>query len=221
MIFQNLDLLSSDPVGFVRLVLTVLFGLIIAITVHEFSHAYIAFRLGDDTARNQGRISFNPLVHLDPMGTLLLFVAGFGWGKPVPVNTNLLRRPVRRNMAAVTVAGVMANLLIAAVIAFPFRFIDFPDEILMNLAVFTVQINIVLAFFNLLPVPPLDGFNLLSAALPERIMRPLAPVIRWIPLMLLAVLVIGNFLPINILGTIIRWPVDRVTDALFGVSNPY
>ncbi len=121
MILQNLDLLSSDPAAFVRLILTVIFGLVIAITVHEFSHAYVAFRLGDDTAQKKGRLSFNPFAHLDPMGTLLIFIAGFGWGKPVPVNTNLLRQPVRRSMAAVSVAGVFANLLTATVIALPFR----------------------------------------------------------------------------------------------------
>ncbi len=218
MILQNLDLLSSDPAGFVRLILTVIFGLVIAITVHEFSHAYIAFRLGDDTAHNQGRLSLNPFVHLDPMGTLLIFIAGFGWGKPVPVNTSLLRQPVRRSMAAVSVAGILANLLIATVIALPFRFIDFPDEVLINLVIYTVQINIVLAFFNLLPFPPLDGFNLLSAALPERVMLPLAPVLRWAPFMLLAVLVIDNFLPVSILGTVIGWPVNHVTGALLGLG---
>lgn len=218
MILLNLDLLTSNPVEFVRLLVMIAFGLIIAITVHEFSHAYVAFRLGDDTAHNQGRTSFNPFVHLDPIGTLFIFLAGFGWGKPVPVNASLLRRPVRRSMAAVSIAGILANLLIAAVIGLPFRFISLPNEVLMNLVLYTVQINVVLALFNLIPCPPLDGFNLLSTVLPERAMVSLAPVLRWAPFMLLAVLLIDNFLPVSILGTVIGWPVNHVTGALFGLG---
>lgn len=217
MFLLNLDLLSSDPARFMRFVLIALCGLIIAITVHEFSHAYIAFRLGDDTAHRQGRISLNPLVHLDLMGTLLLLLVGFGWGKPVPVNKDRLRRPVRRNMAAVSAAGIIANLLIAAAIAFPFRYINISDDIIIDFVVFTVRINIVIAFFNILPVPPLDGFNILSAALPDRIMQQLVPVIRWIPLLLLAVLIIDTLIPVSVIGAIIGWPVNYVTRVLFGV----
>jgi Zn-dependent protease len=217
LILQNLDLLSSNPAEFILLLFIMVFGLIIAITVHEFSHAYAAYRLGDDTARKNGRVSLNPLVHLDPMGTLLLFIVGFGWGKPVPVNKSYLRPPVRWSMVAVSVAGVCANLLTATLLALPVRLGLLGNETIITLLVYTVQINVVLAIFNLIPVPPLDGFNIISSVLPERVMRPLAPVLKYAPFILLAVILLDNIFPINILGTVIGWPVNHLTDALLGL----
>ena len=220
MILHNLNLLSSDPAEFVRLLIVTVISLTIAITVHEFSHAYVAFRCGDDTARRLGRMSLNPIVHLDPMGTLLLLLAGFGWGKPVPINSNYLRPPIRLSMAAVSVAGVFSNLLLALIIALPFRLslISYNDSFLIMLLIFTLQINVILAIFNLLPFPPLDGFNILSAALPGRLIRPLAPAIKWGPFLFLGILVMDNLLPTNILGTVIGWPVDQITGALLGIG---
>ena len=217
MILQNLDLLTSNPAEFVRLLFIVVVGLIIAITVHEFSHAYVAYRLGDDTARRKGRVSFNPLVHLDPMGTLLLFIAGFGWGKPVPVNTSYLRPPIRWSMAAVSVSGVFANLLIATLVALPVRLGLPGNDMIMTLLMYTVHINVILAIFNLIPIPPLDGFNIVSSILPRSVLSPLAPAIRYSPFILLAVIVVDNFFPTNIFGTVIGWPVNRITGALLGV----
>ncbi len=218
MILQNLNLLSSDPAEFVRLLIVIVISLTIAITVHEFSHAYVAFRRGDDTARRLGRMSLNPIVHLDPMGTLLLLLAGFGWGKPVPINSSYLRPPVRLSMAAVSVAGVFSNLLLVLIIALPFRLslISYNDSFLIMLLIFTLQINVILAIFNLLPFPPLDGFNLLSTALPIRVMRSLAPVIRYGPFALLIIIVIDIIFPVNILGLIIGWPVNHVVGVLLG-----
>lgn len=218
MILQNLDLLASNPVEFVRLLIVIVFSLTIAITVHEFSHAYVASWRGDDTARKLGRISLNPIVHLDPMGTLLLLFAGFGWGKPVPVNSSALRPPVRLSMAAVSVAGVFSNLLLALIIALPFRLslINYNNDFLVTLLIFTLQINVILALFNLLPFPPLDGFNLLSTALPIRVMRRLGPVIRYGPFALLLIIVIDIIFPVNILGLIIGWPVNHVVGGLLG-----
>lgn len=217
MILQNLDLLTSNPVEFFRILFFVVIGLIIAITVHEFSHAYIAHRLGDDTARRNGRVSLNPLVHLDPMGTLLLFIAGFGWGKPVPVNSSYLHQPVRWTMAAVSVAGVFTNLLTATLMALPVRLGLLNNDTIMTLLLYTVQINVVLAVFNLIPIPPLDGFNIISSLLPQSVIRPLTPVIKYAPFILLAVIVLDNIFPINILGTVIGWPVNYITGALTGL----
>ncbi len=217
MIFQNLQLLTSAPVEFIRLLLVIFFGLIIGITVHEFSHAFIAYRLGDDTAQRLGRTSFNPLVHLDLLGTLMLFLVGFGWGKPVPVNASNLRAPVRLSMAAVSVSGILANMLTAAVIALLVRFgpVGYPKVILV-LLMFTVQINVLLAFFNLIPFPPLDGFNIMASLLPDSVMRSVAPAVKWGPFIFLTVLIMDNLFPINILGTVIGWPVSLVTRALLG-----
>jgi Zn-dependent protease len=217
MILQNLDLLTSDPVVFIQLLFITAVSLIIAITLHEFSHAYVAYRLGDDTARKKGRVSLNPLVHLDPIGTLLLFIAGFGWGKPVPVNTSFLRPPVRWSMAAVSVSGVFINFLTAMLVALPVRLGLSGNETVMTLLVYTVQINIVLAIFNLIPIPPLDGFNIISSILPSSVMTPLAPAIRYTPFVLLAVIVIDNLFPTNIFGTLIGGPVNSITGALLGL----
>jgi Zn-dependent protease len=218
MILQNLDLLSSNPAEFVRLLIVFVIGLAIAITVHEFSHAYVASRRGDDTARSLGRISLNPIVHLDRMGTLMLILAGFGWGKPVPVNSNHLRAPVQLSMAAVSVAGVLSNLLLALLFALPFRLslISYDDSFLMKLMIFSLQINVILAIFNLLPFPPLDGFNILSSILPIGVMRSLKPVIRWGPTALLLIVVIDIIFPVNILSLIIGWPVNHIVGGLLG-----
>jgi Zn-dependent protease len=220
MILQNLDLLTSAPADFVRLLVIVAFGLIIAITVHEFSHAYVAHLRGDETARLRGRMSLNPLAHLDWIGTLMLFVAGFGWGKPVPVDSSYLRRPVRLSWAAVSVAGVCANLLMAILIALPIRLglVGYPFGNFGTLLAYTVQINIVLAVFNLIPFPPLDGFNILSAALPGHIMRPLVPAMRWGPFVLFGLILIDNFSRTNVIGTVIGWPVNRLTLGLLGLG---
>lgn len=219
MILRNIDLLRSDPAAFVRFLVIVAFGLAVAITVHEFSHAYVAYRRGDDTARMHGRISLNPLVHLDPMGTILLLAAGFGWGKPVPVNYRLLIPPVRWSMIAVSVAGVFANLLTAAVIALLFRLNLIGDnDFLVTLLLSTLQISVLLAVFNLLPFPPLDGFNILSAALPGRLMRPLAPAFKWGPFLFLGIIIMDSLLPTNILGTVVGWPVRQITGALLGIG---
>jgi Zn-dependent protease len=220
MILQNFDLLTSAPAEFVRLLIMVAFGLIIAITVHEFSHAYVAHLRGDETARMHGRVSLNPLAHLDWMGTLMLFVAGFGWGKPVPVDSNNLRAPVRLSWAAVSVAGVFSNLLLAAVISLPIRLglVGYPFGNFGTLLAYMVQINIVLAVFNLIPFPPLDGFNILSAALPANIMRPLVPVMRWGPFILFGLILIDNFSRTNVLATVIGWPVNHLTLGLLGLG---
>src|SRR5512135_1270024 len=120
-LLRNLGELTSNPRNFFYIFFLWAFGLIVAITVHEFSHAYVAYRRGDDTAARLGRVSLNPIVHLDVMGTILLLAVGFGWGKPVPVNATYLRPPRRASFAMVSVAGVTANLVVAALVAMAFR----------------------------------------------------------------------------------------------------
>jgi len=147
-----------------------LISLLIAIDVHEFAHAWAADRLGDPTARYMGRLSLNPIVHLDPLGTIMMlasFVYGFGigWGKPVPVNPIYLRYGPRLGMGMVAAAGPLSNLLLAALAAVPFR-LGIPMPRLVLVMVFTfIGINIGLALFNLLPIPPLDGASVLQGIL--------------------------------------------------------
>src|SRR6185295_6347625 len=144
---------AEDPIGFVAWII----ALVLGITVHEFMHAYAAHRLGDDTARLLGRLSLNPMAHLDPFGTLLLVLAGFGYGKPVPFNESRLRSAF--GVTFVAIAGPLANLALAALCAIPLRFSAASllggayEEILTAIVLW----NCVLAIFNLVPIPPLDG----------------------------------------------------------------
>ena len=154
----------QDPIGFFAFVVAIVLG----ITVHEFMHAYAATRLGDDTARLLGRLSLNPMAHLDPFGTLLLVLAGFGYGKPVPFNESRLRSAL--GVSAVALAGPFANLVLAFVCAIPLRFggADLLDGIYGVVLESIVYYNCILAIFNLVPIPPLDGSNVVYGLLPPQ-----------------------------------------------------
>lgn len=148
-----------------------------SLTIHEAAHAWTADRLGDPTARLLGRVSLNPLVHIDPIGTILLpLLAAFsrlpiiGWAKPVPVNINRLRNP-RRDFMIVAAAGPLSNIAQAVVLALAFRGLwgsGSDASLLRRILEMAVEINLLLAFLNLVPIPPLDGGNVLAGLLPER-----------------------------------------------------
>lgn len=152
---------ADDPVGFIAFVIAIVLG----ITVHEFMHAYAAHRLGDDTARLLGRLSLNPMAHLDPFGTLLLVLAGFGYGKPVPFNESRLRTAL--GVTFVAVAGPLANVALAALCALPLRFgsASLLGGAYVEILEAVVLWNCVLAIFNLVPIPPLDGANVVYGLL--------------------------------------------------------
>lgn len=155
-----------DPVRFIALV--VAFG--IAVTFHEFMHAYVANALGDATGRLLGRMTLNPLAHLDPVGTLFLILFRFGWGKPVPVNYARLQGG-RRGGMAVAFAGPATNFAIAAIFALPFRFGVanlFGQDYALILS-YIVFFNVLLGIFNLIPIPPLDGSKVLYGVVPPRV----------------------------------------------------
>jgi Zn-dependent protease len=220
MLLANLDLLRNNPAEFAGLLVMFAISMAVAITVHEFSHAYVANWAGDNTAKRLGRLSLNPLVHLDPMGTMMLLFIGFGWGKAVPVTTALIKPPVKRNMAAVSVAGVCANLVTAAAFGLLFRVgVSVYPAVVAELLVYIVWINIMLAIFNLLPIPPLDGSNLLAAALPDRTMRIVWPALKYAPIILFMVLILDNTTGTSIVWHVIQWPVSTLSSLLLG-SNP-
>jgi Zn-dependent protease len=156
--------------GFLLSGIAFLVALIIGVTIHECAHAWMANQLGDPTARLMGRISLNPVVHFDPLGALMMVIMAFqgigiAWGKPTPVNPYNLRHGPRVGMGMVALAGPLSNLLLAAVIAIPLR-LGLPLPGLLGLLVVTVvSANIGLAVFNLLPIPPLDGFSVLMGIL--------------------------------------------------------
>ena len=151
-----LSLLNVNPAYF----LLYLAALVVAITIHEFAHARTADYLGDPTPRLQGRISLNPLRHLDLFGMVFLLFAGFGWGKPVQFDPFNLKDP-RRDSAIISVAGPVSNILLALMLAIIIRI--YPTELLIPF----IQFNITLAIFNLLPVHPLDGFKIVGGILPR------------------------------------------------------
>jgi Zn-dependent protease len=144
-------------------------ALIVGITFHEFSHALVADQLGDHRPRALGRVSLNPVAHIDPIGALIFVLAGFGWGKPVPINVYALR-PGRVGMAIVAAAGPIANVVVAVVAAILYRVLDLfgGGGFVLEIGFWVVYFNLVLAIFNLIPIPPLDGYNAALAFLPPR-----------------------------------------------------
>ncbi len=156
-----LELIQTSPLAF----LVITGGLIIALAFHEAAHAFVAYKLGDSTAKMAGRLTVNPLKHLDPFGTLALIFFRFGWGKPVPVNPRNFKNPAVGNLL-VALAGPATNILIALVLG-GITFLLPPNSLLTLVISTVVYINILLAFFNLLPIPPLDGSKILGLFLSE------------------------------------------------------
>jgi Zn-dependent protease len=184
--------------------------LIASLTVHEAAHAITADRLGDPTARQLGRVSLNPVVHIDPIGTILLPILSMfspvpllGWAKPVPVNLSRLRHP-RRDFMIIAAAGPISNLLQAIAIAVVYQalFDLYDRDFLARVLSYAVRMNLALAFFNLIPIPPLDGGNVLAGLVPENAARMLDQVRQFGFLALYALLLSG------VLTTLIVPPTD-------------
>ena len=180
---------------------------VFSLTVHEYSHGRIAFLLGDNTAKRLGRLSFNPLKHLDPIGTLFFYFMGFGWAKPVPVDPRNFDQP-RRDMMYVAIAGPLSNLALAVTCGFFIRIIDPYDSwILFTLLSFGVYINVALAIFNLLPVFPLDGSSVIKGLVPFNIAERLIGLDRFGAFLLIAVVLLDHFAHTGILGVVLWVPI--------------
>jgi len=189
---------------------------VIAISMHEASHALAATLLGDPSPRLQGRLSLNPLRHLDPIGTLTLFLMGFGWGKPVIVNPHNFKVNPFAGMAITAFAGPLMNLLLAVLFALPFR-LDMPlNSVMFDLAGAIASINLLLAVFNLIPLPPLDGFSVLMGILPRPLAMKIAPIAQYGPGVLLAMFALGYVFKLNIIGSIITPPIRLLQPLIFG-----
>ncbi len=158
------QLLFTDPLSFFFLFP----GLLLSLALHEFAHAWTADKLGDPTPRMQGRVTLNPLAHLDPLGTLAILLTRFGWGKPVQFDPYNLRHPLK-DTALIALAGPVTNLIIASVLALLLNFGTLPWFWLQLGVAQLVLINIVLAIFNLIPVYPLDGSKIVLALLPKEL----------------------------------------------------
>ncbi len=184
MLLTYSDLLKDSVLLFVTFFGAVVVALVVGISFHECSHAFVADRLGDHTAKAMGRLTLNPLRHLEPFGTMMMLLIGFGWGRPTPVNPNRLRNGPQAGRAMVAAGGPISNLLLAAAAAIPLRlgiavwhspFLivrtrgwgvdDYLGLFLTSLVIF----NVVLAVFNLLPIAPLDGFAVMVGLLPREL----------------------------------------------------
>jgi len=185
-------------------------ALVVAATIHEFAHAYVADRLGDPTPRAQGRLTLNPLAHLDPLGSILILVAGFGWAKPVQINP-MHFRDWRRDTIIVAAAGPLANITLLFALGVPFKIglLDFGGSTVDRLLVTVIQINAMLAVFNLIPVPPLDGSKILMGLLPPAQAVSYARLQPY-GVFILLLLVMTNVLSVVLLGPM-RWLITQAT----------
>jgi Zn-dependent protease len=226
------DLLKIGFSVFLAFAGSVTLTLVLGIAFHEFCHALSASALGDQTARNQGRLTLNPLAHLDPFGTFLLVFAGFGWGKPTPVNPYNMRVEPRAGMAITAAAGPLSNLLVATVMAMPIRLGLTPwhNPFILSRAVgwtmsdylglfFSagVLLNCILAVFNFLPLAPLDGFRIWTGVLPIEIARPMMQLERHGMLILMALFFLGPAVGFNFFDAVVRPIVETISNGLTGV----
>jgi Zn-dependent protease len=199
--------------------------LLVAFTIHELAHAVTADRMGDPTPRRQGRISLNPLVHLDPFGTIALLIAGFGWAKPVMVNPMNFRMNPRTGMAIVAAAGPLSNIIMAVLFAVPFqlglvRFTMSSPGTLPSLDMLLSQfvlINLILAFFNLIPIPPLDGYKILIGILPPEMGYRLQPLEQYGFLILLGAIFFLPAIGVDVIGWLVWTPSVAVLSFLLGL----
>ncbi len=188
-------------------------ALIIAIDVHEFAHAFTADRLGDPTPRSQGRLSLNPLAHLDPIGTLMLFIFHFGWGKPVQFDPYNLSNP-RRDAAVISLAGPVTNILLAILTSILMKFIPIPNGFLI-IPYAIITLNISLAIFNLVPVYPLDGEKILEGILPRDLAYEYAAIMNRYGVLILIILILPLFGPSPIQSLIVP-AIDFLSKLLLG-----
>lgn len=175
-------------------------AILIALTIHECAHGWVALKFGDKTALNAGRITLNPIVHLDPIGTALLLFAPFGWAKPVPVDPRFFKN-IKKGIFYVSAAGPLSNIILAFIVGYLFNladFLRFTSDMHPYMQLFIkllLEINIGIAFFNLLPVPPLDGSKIAMSLIPQKMLPGYIRNTRYLPIILMALILIESFEP--------------------------
>ncbi|HOQ42828.1 MAG TPA: site-2 protease family protein [Smithellaceae bacterium] len=187
-------LLLSDPAAFILLAVLLLYSVIF----HEVAHGWVAYKMGDETAKWLGRLTLNPIKHIDPIGSLMLLVVGFGWAKPVPVNLENIPAPQRRKgLILVSAAGATANIIIAFCALLVWRLMSpAPGSMMYNVLYLLANINILLAAFNLIPIPPLDGSKILMGFTPESFNRVLYQIEPFGFFIVLGLLLTGALTPV-------------------------
>lgn len=206
------------------LLITYAIVLVTAFSVHEFAHAWTANHFGDDTPRLYGRLTLNPLAHLDLIGSLMLILAGIGWAKPVPVDAYALRRRSPSALMWVSLAGPLSNFLMAVLAAAPFRLGLVSRVGISSIGVFSlptfldqfVIINLSLMLFNLIPLAPLDGEKVLEYFLPPEMERSFERIRPYGPMILLALLFVGPLMGVNVFGYLIGYPATFLHSLLVG-----
>lgn len=186
--------------------ITKLFVLLISFPLHELAHAWTANHFGDDTPKLHGRLTLNPLAHLDVAGSIIFLVSYFGWAKPVPVNPYVLKRQSRYAYLLVSLAGPLSNLILAIFAAIPFRlgFINISNSLISQVLLNFILFNLILAIFNLIPLSPLDGGKILGQLLPDNLQNSFARIEQYGPLILMALLFVLPSVGFDPLGSIIN-----------------
>jgi len=209
MIFE----LFRNPIQGVALIT----ALVIGLTFHEYAHAWWANHLGDDTAARQGRLTLNPIKHLDPLGSLMMLLVGFGWAKPVPVNG---WRLTRQGMLQVALAGPVSNMILATIAALGARALSASDgrwpTFVASFLLFFALLNLFLAFFNLIPVAPLDGWKVLMGLVPASRAQWLAQYERYGPIVLLIVILMGRNGTFDVFSWLVQAPAQWILRLLAG-----
>lgn len=201
--------------------------ILISLSAHELAHGYVAYKCGDGTAKAFGRLTLNPIKHLDPVGALCMLIMGYGWAKPVPVNMRYLKKP-RRDMALVALAGPLTNFLLAVLFALlragiivALSFIEVPSSadtvmfVLFTLIQLGILLNLGLGIFNLIPLPPLDGANILMCLLPNHLAAKYAKVGQYTRYIMLGVVAASWFAPS--LTSLVFFPINWSVDMLYAL----
>jgi Zn-dependent protease len=181
--------------------------LLFAITIHEYSHGKAALSLGDTTARDAGRLTMNPISHIDPVGAIVFFIANFGWAKPVPVDISKFKN-IRRDTILMAISGPFANFGAALMAGLLIRYMLFPHAAYFNqLLVFMVLMNTGLGLFNLIPLPPFDGSHVVENLLPPRLGAAYHRIGRFTPILFLGIIILERAANLNIFGAILGYPI--------------
>ena len=207
--------------------LIMIVALLPALTFHEWAHGFAAYKLGDHTAKADGRLSLNPLDHLDPLGTIMMLLVGFGWAKPVPVMTRNFKKP-RRDFAITSLAGPFTNFIVgffATVLYVLVVYIAVTNEIenmtvtaILLVFYYSAMFNFGLGLFNLIPLPPLDGSNVVMCLLPNRLAAKYSKVRYYSRYIFLGLIILENIPKLEVIPQIIFWPLSVGREFLFGIS---
>lgn len=189
--------------------------LLFAVTIHEYAHGKAALSLGDPTAKNAGRLTLNPLSHIDPMGAICMFLFHFGWAKPVPVNPAYFADK-RKDITLMALSGPISNFAAAFTAGFFMRYLYIQNNIYLMILVYLIMMNTGLGLFNLLPIPPLDGSHVLENMLPPSAAGWFRHITRYAPMVFLGVLLLDHFMNLNIFGKLFSTPIIEISKLLGG-----